>query len=172
MTNWSDSLSKSDLNKGHPAHAGLFLREDEIRLGMELLYFAYRDYAESADAILASAGFGRAHHRVLYFVSRNPGTTVSGLLGLLKITKQSLSRVLKQLISEGYIEMEQGTTDRRQRLLTLTEKGKVFENKLFQEQKEKMAQAYKAAGVEAVDGFREVLLNLMHSDSRESILNK
>lgn len=84
----------------------LFLREEEIRQGIELLFFAYRDFTGEPDAILAKRGFGRAHHRVIYFVGRQPGMTVSELLSILRITKQSLSRVLKQLIDEGYIEQK------------------------------------------------------------------
>src|SRR5579871_1931215 len=89
-----------------------FLREEEVRLAIELLFFAYRDFTAEPDAILAKLGFGRAHHRVIYFVGREPGTTVNALLATLRITKQSLSRVLGQLIREGYIVQRTGTTDR------------------------------------------------------------
>lgn len=84
----------------------LFLREEELRQGIELLFYAYRDFTEVADQMLAQYNFGRAHHRVIYFVSRNPGITVSDLLAILKITKQSLSRVLGQLVREGFIEQK------------------------------------------------------------------
>ena len=135
----------------------LFLREEEIRQGIELLFFAYRDFTGEPDAILAKRGFGRAHHRVIYFVGRQPGMTVSELLGILRITKQSLSRVLKQLVDEGYIEQKTGETDRRQRLLHLTEKGEALENELSQTQRERIARADREAGAEAVEGFRKVL---------------
>jgi len=135
----------------------LFLREEEIRQGMELLFFAYRDFTGEPDTILAKRGFGRAHHRVIYFVGRQPGMTVSKLLAILRITKQSLSRVLKQLVEEGYIEQKTGETDRRQRLLHLTEKGKMLEKELSQSQRARIAKAYREAGAEAVEGFRKVL---------------
>ena len=97
---------------------------------IELLFFAYRDFVGDADAVLAKFGFGRAHHRVLHFVNRNPGMKVAELLGILKITKQSLGRVLKQLIDEGYVEQKEGATDRRQRLLFVTAKGESLALKL------------------------------------------
>src|SRR5210317_978006 len=101
-------------------HRPLFLREEELRYSIELMFFAYRDFTGEADAMLESCDLGRAHHRVIYFVGRHPGINVSELLAILNITKQSLSRVLSQLIEDGYIEQEQGTTDKRQRLLSLT----------------------------------------------------
>src|ERR671923_858975 len=101
----------------------LFLREEELRQGIELLFYAYRDFTAEPDAMLASYGFGRAHHRVIYFVGRYPDMSVSDLLGILRITKQSLSRVLSQLIEDGFIRQRSGSRDRRQRLLALTEKG-------------------------------------------------
>ena len=91
---------------------------------MGLFYFAYRDFVGDADALLAHQGFGRAHHRVLYFVNLKPGMPVADLLDILKITKQSLARVLRQLIDNGYIEQKTGDSDRRQRLLYATEKGR------------------------------------------------
>lgn len=156
-----------DLKTTHPA---LFLREEELRRGVELLYFAYRDFTRDPDTLLAQSQYGRAHHRVLYFVSRNSGTTVSGLLSLLRITKQSLSRVLGQLVDDGYIEQQQGTTDRRQRLLYLTDKGLEFEKQLFEPQRQRMAQAYKKAGPDAVAGFWQVLLGIVDDDERNAVL--
>src|SRR5258708_5572594 len=108
----------------------LFLREEELRQGIELLFYAYRDFTAEPDAILAEYAFGRAHHRVIYFVGRHPGMTVSELLGILKITKQSLSRVLSQLVEEGFIVQRAGERDRRQRLLDLTAKGLELERRL------------------------------------------
>jgi len=93
---------------------------------IELLFFAYRDFVGDADEVLAKFGFGRAHHRVLHFVNRNPGMKVAALLDILKITKQSLGRVLKQLIDEGYVEQKEGATDRRQRLLFVTPRGEAL----------------------------------------------
>lgn len=153
-------------------HSNLYLREEELRRGIELLYFAYRDFTSDPDQILAETDLGRAHHRVLYFVGRTPGTTVSGLLKLLRITKQSLSRVLGQLVDEGYIIQKPGTEDRRQRLLYLTDKGEAFEKELFATQRQRVAQAYKTAGPEAVAGFWEVLLNIVNEADRELVLRQ
>ena len=139
----------------------LFLREDELRRGIELLFYAYRDFTAEPDAILARYGFGRAHHRVIYFVGRNPGITVSELLGILRITKQSLSRVLRQLVREGFIAQRQGTRDRRQRLLYLTEKGIALERSLTATQRARIARAYRRAGAQAVEGYRRVLTGLI-----------
>lgn len=145
----------------------LFLREEELRKGMELLFFAYRDFTGEADAVLDQLGLGRAHHRVIYFVGRHPGISVSDLLQILGITKQSLSRVLGQLVREGYILQKPGTRDRRQRLLELTLKGQDLEMQLTERQRRRVAQAYRAAGAEAVDGFRTVLTNMIDEPDRE-----
>ena len=144
----------------------LFLREEELRQAMELLFFAYRDFTGEPDKILADYSFGRAHHRVIYFVGRNPGITVSDLLAILRITKQSLSRVLGQLVSEGFIIQRPGLRDRRQRLLELTDKGRELENKLTEQQRIRIAAAYRSAGAEAVEGFRTVLLNIIDEADR------
>ena len=138
----------------------LFLREEELRQGIELLFYAYRDFTAEPDAILAKHRFGRAHHRVIYFVGRNPGITVSELLGILRITKQSLSRVLGQLVRQDFIDQRQGTRDRRQRLLHLTEKGIALERQLTASQRERIAHAYREAGAQAVEGYRRVLEGL------------
>ncbi len=138
----------------------LFLREEELRQGIELLFYAYRDFTAEPDAILARHRFGRAHHRVIYFVGRNPGITVSELLGILRITKQSLSRVLGQLVRRDFIDQRQGTRDRRQRLLRLTEKGVALERQLTASQRERIARAYREAGAQAVEGYRRVLEGL------------
>ncbi len=129
-----------------------------------MLFYAYRDFTAEPDAILADYGFGRAHHRVIYFVGRYPGMSVSDLLGILQITKQSLSRVLGQLVREEFIVQTQGTRDRRQRLLELTEKGRDLERKLTENQRARFAKAYRNAGAEAVEGFRKVMLSMMTSD--------
>ena len=144
----------------------LFLREEELRQGIELLFFAYRDFTAEPDAILAEYGFGRAHHRVIYFVGRHPGITVSDLLEILRITKQSLSRVLGQLVSEKFITQRPGTRDRRQRLLELTEKGVELERQLTERQRARIARTYREAGAEAVEGFRTVLLGLVEESDR------
>ena len=108
----------------------LFLREEELRQGIELLFFGYRDFTAEPDALLDALGLGRAHHRVIYFVGRHPGIPVSELLAILRITKQSLSRVLGQLVEEGYILQRTGERDRRQRLLELAPKGVELERQL------------------------------------------
>lgn len=108
---------------------------------IELLFFAYRDFVGEADHILEAIGFGRAHHRVVYFVTRNPGLRVSDLLDILRITKQSLSRVLKQLIDDGYIEQRPGPVDRRERLLFASEKGQRLAVDLSVRQHERLKRA-------------------------------
>jgi DNA-binding MarR family transcriptional regulator len=138
----------------------LFLREEELRQGMELLLVAYRDLMAEADTLLARRGLGRAHHRALYFIGRHPGATVSDLIAMLGITKQSLSRVLKDLVAGGYVAIRPGPNDRRQRLLSLTDGGRVLERQLTETQRARFARAYREAGAEAVEGFRKVLSGL------------
>ena len=144
----------------------LFLREAELRQSMELLFYAYRDFTAEADQILAAYKFGRAHHRVLYFVSRYPEISVAELLEILDITKQSLSRVLSQLIERGFIEQRPGARDRRRRLLRLTTEGVALEQRLSQDQRRRIAEAYRRAGPEAVEGYRRVLLNMINERDR------
>lgn len=144
----------------------LFLREEELRQGVEFLFYAYRDFTGEPDQMLAGINLGRAHHRVIYFVGRYPEITVSELLRILKITKQSLSRVLTDLVDRGYIEQRQGTRDRRQRLLILTDKGRELERSLTENQRQRLARAYRDAGAEAVAGFRAVLVGIMDEESR------
>jgi len=135
--------------------------EDEVRHGIELLYFAYRDFTAEPDEILAQYDFGRAHHRVIHFVGRHPQMTVGELLGILRITKQSLNRVLGQLIRQGFIIQRPGPRDRRQRLLDLTLKGHELERQLSEPQRARVANAYRQAGARAVEGFRRVLLGII-----------
>ena len=150
----------------------LFLRDEELRQGIELIFYAYRDFTAEPDAILAQYNFGRAHHRVIYFVGRNPGITVSELLEILRITKQSLSRVLSQLVREEFIIQQTGTNDRRQRLLELTAKGSELEWQLSQDQRDRIAQAYREAGAEAVEGYRKVILGMINEDDRRKFLRR
>ena len=144
----------------------LFLREEELRQGMEMLFYAYREFTAEADAVLTRLGFGRAHHRVIYFVGRHPGISVTELLGIMRITKQSLSRVLSELVREGYITQTTGISDRRRRLLELAPKGVELERQLSETQRQRVAAAYRRAGVEAVEGFRTVMLGLMNDEDR------
>ncbi len=145
----------------------LALRDEDVREAMELLFFAYRDFTARADALLAGKNFGRAHHRVIYFVGQYPGLSVSQLLDILGITKQSLSRVLGQLVREEYIGQKPGEEDRRQRLLRLTEKGSALERELSSEQRLRVAAAYRDASNAAVEGFRKVMLGIMDPDVRK-----
>lgn len=150
-------------------HNPLYLREQSLRYSIELLFFAYRDFTAEADAMLAGQGLGRAHHRVIYFVGANPGLPVSALLDILKITKQSLSRVLSRLLEQGYIRQDRGSRDRRQRLLHLTDKGKALEAELTKAQRERFATAFKDAGMDAVDGFQTVLTYLVDQATRNQL---
>lgn len=152
-----------EARSGFPPSAA---REEDLRQAMELLFFGYRDFTARADAILAKQHFGRAHHRAVYFVGRHPGITVSALLEILGITKQSLARVLSQLVRENYIMQKKGVQDGRQRLLHLTDKGRDLEKLLTTEQRARIAAAYKDAGAAAVDGFRKVMLGIMNEAAK------
>ena len=147
----------------------LFLREEELRAAQDLLFFAYRDFTRAADEVLEGLGMGRAHHRALHYIGRNPSIAVSDLLAILRITKQSLARVLNALVEEGFVDQQQGQVDRRQRLLTLTEKGRELERQLFERQRERLAHAYRDAGAAAVDGFRRVMRGIMDDDARHYV---
>jgi len=138
--------------------------EDEVRQGIELLFYAYRDFTAEPDAMLSRYGFGRAHHRVIYFVGRHPHMSVSELLGILRITKQSLARVLGQLVRQGFIVQRTGKSDRRQRLLELTPTGIDLERELSANQRQRVERAFGEAGAHAVEGFRKVMLGIITSD--------
>jgi len=144
-----------------PAATLLFLREEDLRQGVELLYFATRDFAAECDALLAEQGIGRPHHLALHFIARQPQITVSVLGELTALSKQSLGRVLDLLIERGLVVQRPGLTDRRQRLLTLTPAGAALERSLSDRQRARIARAYRDAGAAAVDGFRKVLLGLV-----------
>ena len=124
----------------------LFLRESELRLAQDLLFFGYRDFTAGPDRLLAELNMGRAHHRVLHFVHRNPGLTIAALLDILKITKQSLNRVLKELIEKGYVEQRAGLTDRRQRLLFPTARGEALALDLARLQTDRITRAIAESG--------------------------
>jgi DNA-binding MarR family transcriptional regulator len=146
-----------------PVSQASLVNDEEVRQGIELLFFAYRDFTAEPDAILEEYGFGRAHHRVVHFVGRRPQMTVGELLTILKITKQSLNRVLGQLVRQGFIVQHHGAQDRRQRLLELTEEGRELERRLSAPQRARVAGAYRKVGAGAVEGFRKVLLNIIAS---------
>ncbi len=145
------------------------VRDEELRQAVELLFFAYRDFTGEADEILADYGFGRAHHRAIYFIGCNPDISVSNLLAILKITKQSLSRVLGQLVEEGYVHQESDPADRRRRMLSLTEKGRQLETRLTHCQCRRIAAAYEQSGAAAVDGFRTVLRQIINAPDRDRV---
>lgn len=147
----------------------LFLREDEIRRGVELLYFGYTRMTGAIDAHLAEQGLGRAHHRALYFIARQPDLIVSDLLALLAITKQSLGRVLNELIERGMVETRPGARDKRQKQLRLTAEGAALEAELFEALRVKMAAAYVQAGQGSVTGFWQVLEGLIPPEDRKMV---
>jgi len=157
----------ADINTA--VNAAPLLDEESLNRGMELLFFAYRDFTSDPEERLARVAFGRAHYRVLYFVARNPGIPVAALLEILRITKQSLSRVLGHLVAHGYVEQRRQAGDRRRRLLYLTEDGAALEQRLSDAQRARIARAFGAAGQSAVEGFSRVLLHLINEDDRRRL---
>ncbi len=137
---------------------------------IELLFFAYREFTGDPDDVLAKFEFGRAHHRVLHFVERNPGIMVTDLLGILKITKQSLGRVLKQLVDAGMIEQREGRHDRRQRLLFTTERGHALAEDLTKLQQERLERALIGLPDGSDEIIRKFLLQMIDPEAREDIL--
>lgn len=136
---------------------------------IELLFFAYRDFVSDPDDVLRNFGFGRAHHRVLHFVNRHPGMKVADLLDVLKITKQSLGRVLKELVDQGYVVQKEGENDRRQRLLFVTPKGKQLAMRLAGLQTARIARALAELGPGAHDAARRFLIAMIDADDRDSV---
>ena len=137
---------------------------------IELLFFAYRDFVGDPDHVLEKFGFGRAHHRVLHFINRNPGIKVADLLVILKITKQSLGRVLKQLVDEGYVAQREGANDRRQRLLFATPKGEALALKLAGLQTTRIARAMAEVGPGAHEAARRFLAAMIDATDRDEVL--
>ena len=147
------------------------LRRDATAFDLiELLFFAYRDFVGDADEVLAKFGFGRAHHRVLHFVNRNPGMKVAELLDILKITKQSLGRVLKQLLDEGYVEQKEGATDRRHRLLYVTAKGEALALRLAALQTARVGSALAEIGPDSRETVRRFLIAMLNPDQRGNVV--
>ncbi len=144
----------------------LFLTDEQLRKGIEAMFFAYRGFTSDPDRILQGLDYGRAHHRAIHFVHRSPGTTVGNLLSILGVTKQSLNRVLRTLFEDGMVEARVGRADRRERHLHLTEKGAALERSLSDAQRARMRLAYRAAGPQAVQGFRLVLEAMMDPELR------
>jgi DNA-binding MarR family transcriptional regulator len=153
----ADIISERDVN------------DEEIVSLIELLFFAYRDFTSDPDAILAEWGFGRAHHRVMHFVGRNPGMTVAQLLGILGITKQSLGRVLRDLIEKDLVFQRAGDLDRRQRLLYLTKEGEALRLTLMTPQSERIIRALSEAGDETEPSYRKVLYHLISQENRAAV---
>ena len=144
----------------------LYLTDDQLRKGIEAMFFAYRGFTADPDRILDGMDYGRAHHRAVHFIHRSPGTTVSNLLAILGVTKQSLNRVLRTLIDDGLVRSEKGRVDGRERHLYLTPKGAELERALSDAQRARMRAAYRAAGPQAVTGFRQVLEAMMDPEMR------
>jgi DNA-binding MarR family transcriptional regulator len=148
----------------------LFLTDGQLRKGIEAMFFAYRCFTADPDKILEGMDYGRAHHRALHFINRSQGTTVKNLLEVLGVTKQSLNRVLRTLIEDGLVESRVGRQDRRERHLYLTESGTNLERQLSEAQTARMRAAYRAAGPEAVAGFRAVLEAMMDDATQRQFL--
>ena len=148
----------------------LFLTDEQLRKGIEAMFFAYRGFTADPDRILATLGYGRAQHRAVHFINRSPGLTVSQLLAILGVTKQSLNRVLRTLFDDGMVEARVGRADRRERHLHLTDKGKALERALSDAQRARMRTAFRAAGLQAVHGFRTVLEAMMDPEMRRQYL--
>jgi DNA-binding MarR family transcriptional regulator len=139
----------------------LYLTDDQLRKGIEAMFFAYRGFTADPDRILEGLKYGRAHHRAIHFIHRSPGLPVNNLLTILGVTKQSLNRVLRTLVEDGLVESRVGAQDKRERHLHLTAAGEALESELSAAQRARMRAAYRAAGPQAVAGFRQVLEAMM-----------
>lgn len=136
---------------------------------IELFFFAYRNFVSDPDEVLQGFGFGRAHHRVLHFVNRHPGMRVTDLLDILRITKQSLGRVLRELIDQGFVDSRAGSSDRRQRLLYLTPKGEGLAQQFVALQTQRIARALAECGPESRDHARRFLVAMIDPEDRGAI---
>jgi len=177
VTNKPKYVNMADINLAAPksqaaaAKVGTAPAADEPQWDIiELLFFAYRDFVGDPDHVLETLAFGRAHHRVLHFVNRNPGMKVADLLDILRITKQSLGRVLKQLVDEGYVIQKEGAVDRRQRLLYVTEKGEALALRLARLQTARIDRALESVGPGAGEAARKFLAAVIDPEARESVL--
>jgi len=162
---YGDAMQNKVSVSGAGGESLLFLTDDQLRRGIEAMFFAYRAFTADPDLILAELDYGRAHHRAIHFINREPGLTVTALLDVLGVTKQSLNRVLRTLIEDGLVESRIGRRDRRERQLYLTEQGAALERRLTEAQRARMRAAYRAAGPQAVAGFRQVLEAMMDRDT-------
>ncbi|WP_438277276.1 MarR family winged helix-turn-helix transcriptional regulator [Nitrobacter sp.] len=164
-----NSPTRSGITSADPQRAGE--RPVETRWDIiELLFFAYRDFVGDPDHVLEEFGFGRAHHRVMHFVYRYPGLNVADLLEVLRITKQSLGRVLKQLLDEGYIVQKAGDPDRRQRLLFATAKGEALVGKLAGLQTDRIVRALQGLDASGAEAVRKFLLGMIDHDDPDKVL--
>ncbi|MGH6916672.1 MAG: MarR family winged helix-turn-helix transcriptional regulator [Geminicoccaceae bacterium] len=154
----------------HTAPNPLFLRDQELTRGVELLDFAYRALTAEPDRILGGLGLGRNHRRVIHFVARQPGITLADLVDIVRLTKQSLSRTIKELEAKGLIARGASQRDRRRRPLRLTEHGAELEERLNGGLRRRLALAYRAAGADAVAGYHQVLLGLVDERARRHIM--
>ncbi len=146
----------------------LYLTDEQLRQGIEAMFFAYRGFTADPDRILGDLTYGRAHHRAVHFINRAPGTTVNNLLHILGVTKQSLNRVLRKLMEDGLVESRVGTSDKRERHLHLTDEGRNLEARLSDAQRARMRAAFRDAGPEAVAGFRTVLEAMMDTEMQRT----
>ncbi len=154
------------MGEGITSESLLYLTDEQLRQGIEAMYFAYRGFTADPDRILESMAYGRAHHRAIHFINRAPGTTVTNLLDILGVTKQSLNRVLRTLIEDGLVQSQVGKSDRRERNLFLTDAGVDLERQLSDSQRARMRSAFRDAGPDAVAGFRRVLESMMEGEMK------
>ena len=174
MTDLNEPIETAAKPRGKPRGNGRASRkrhlpEAKLLEFAELLFFAYRDFTRDPDTILKDFGFGRAHHRVLHFVNRHSGLRVADLLDILTITKQSLSRVLKQLIDKGYIVQQAGSSDRRERLLFPTDRGRALAERLAAPQLVRLSEALKSAGPGAEAALRRFLESMVNAEERPKV---
>ncbi len=150
-----------------PETRTLYLSDEALKQGLDLLFIAARDISAQGASPLAKARLGRAHARALHFIARNPGLSVAELLDFLKVTKQSLNRVLNDLLKDGFVERKTGMQDRRTRRLQLTATGTALADAIWEAQRPLLVSAFKAAGQDAVNGFRQILLSLGGAKGRQ-----
>ena len=171
-------VNMTDINMTAPSHTenpaaasgGKAISHETLYELIELFFFAYLDFVSDPDHVLDRYGFGRAHHRVLHFVHRHPGIRVAELLDILRITKQSLSRVLRELIDQNFIQQSEGRSDRRQRLLHLTDKGHILATELAKLQTERFRRAMMQDGVPNQDSVARFLFGIISPDNREEVM--
>lgn len=164
IVNFGGSMAEGSGSTG--GEGLLYLTDEQLRKGIEAMFFAYRGFTADPDRILENYAYGRAHHRAVHFIGRSPGTTVNNLLAILGVTKQSLNRVLRTLIEDGLVESRVGKRDKRERHLHLTDQGRALEAELSEAQRSRMRAAYRQAGPDAVAGFRQVLEAMMDPEMR------